>query len=251
MVDRNADVDGSLDRVWRQFGKQTEAGKLLYDLYGVRFRPENFVNYPKLRTKPKEEINIQEKTKMSRPKSSSNLKKAAEKINYPEVNMKREYKFNKVDFIPKRRKENVIKSELEQIKNNMIKEANKANPNTHLMNRKAQIETLQDKFMFQERTVMPKGARLPGVNQLNKINNKESKFEPEESEHREIKFKPSNKKEELQYLYSQIMKEIDERYVYMEEMKKLGKNMDLIIMGEIRERLDELKKLKKLIDECR
>ena len=51
-----------------------------------------------------------------------------------------------------------------------------------------------------------------------------------------------SKKEELQHLYAQIIQEIDERYIYMDEMKKLGNNKDQIIMGEIKERLDELKK---------
>ena len=56
MIDRNGDnIDMELNRVWKEFGKQTESGKLLYDLYGVRFRPEKFVNYPKLKAKPKED----------------------------------------------------------------------------------------------------------------------------------------------------------------------------------------------------
>jgi DNA mismatch repair ATPase MutS len=62
-------------------------------------------------------------------------------------------------------------------------------------------------------------------------------------------FNKHNRREELNYLYSQIIKEIDERYSYMEEMKNLGKNMDQVIMVEIKERIDELKKIQKMIDE--
>jgi hypothetical protein len=227
MVDRNLDIDGSLDRVWKQFGKQTQAGKLLYDLYGVRYRPEKFVNYPKLVMK--------QKVVTERPSSSTKLKNAVQKINYPEViNYKPQIQLSKVDLIPKRKKENVIKKELENIKESMYR-ANSQNKIS--TNRKNQIESLQDKFMFQERTVMPKGARLPGVK--NPILNEELAEKP-------IRM---SKREELQYLYSQIIKEIDERYVYMEEIKQLGQNKDNIIMGEIKERLYELKKIKKMLEE--
>lgn len=240
MINSGAD----LDRVWKEFGKQTQAGKLLYDLYGVRFRPDKFVNYPKLKMKEKEE-------KVERAKSSSNLKQAVQKVSYPEPEIKKsKYTFHKVDFIPKRKKEEVIKKEIEGIKSNMVRElnTNRAVYKNPQANRKLQIERLQDKFQFQERTVMPKGARLPGIkvvdteNEVENINNDDlPKAKPVFGRH--------NRREELDYLYDQVMKEIDERYVYMESIKKLGKNMDSIIMGEIKERLDELKKIQKMIDE--
>ena len=37
-----------MERVWKEFGKNTEAGKLLYNIYGVNYKPENHINYPKL-----------------------------------------------------------------------------------------------------------------------------------------------------------------------------------------------------------
>ena len=37
-----------MERVWKEFGKNTEAGKLLYNIYRVKYRPENHINYPKL-----------------------------------------------------------------------------------------------------------------------------------------------------------------------------------------------------------
>jgi hypothetical protein len=264
MVDnnRNFDEDESLGRVWKEFGKQTEAGKLLYDLYGVRYRPEKFVNYPKLKIKSKEEklfeLEQKEKYNKERAKSGAKLKNASQKIQYPDLNEfknKNRFKYHKVDLIPHRRKENVIKQELEEIKSAMINKVNTNRPNP-MANRKIQIESLQDKFLFQERTVMPKGARLPGLkmknkedgDDKNKISYMNNTNETEEmTSNKKIKF--SNKKEELMYLHTQIMKEIDERYVFMEEMKKLGKNLDLIIMGEIKDRLDELKKIKKMLDE--
>ena len=33
--------DADLERVWKEFGKHTEAGRLLYNIYGSRYRPES------------------------------------------------------------------------------------------------------------------------------------------------------------------------------------------------------------------
>jgi hypothetical protein len=243
--------DSSMGRVWKEFGKQTEAGKLLYQLYGVRYRPDNFVNYPKLKVKTKEEKEYEEKLKSQRPKSTTKIVNAVNKIDYPEINPNKysRYKFAKVDLIPKRKNENNIKEELQKIKKDIqtgVSSSSKINqPN---MNRKLQIEKLQDKFMFQERTVMPKGARLPGVKVIESNTNSDTNtFNTLENKPTKPKFNRHNRREELEYLYDQIMKEIDERYVYMEDIKKLGKDMDLIIMGEIKERIDELKKVQKMI----
>ena len=246
------DGDNSLDRVWKEFGKQTQAGKLLFDLYGVRYRPDKFVSYPKIKAKTKEE-KLKDAVIKSRPKSTSKLTQAINKISYPEPTAKATYKFHKVDFIPKRRKENVIKQELDDIRTNMIKHNNNNNSGSGRVNknvnRKMQIESLQDKFLFQERTVMPKGARLPGIKPIQGKSHDNLEENNNDQDDINTNHKFYTKKEELRYLYSQIMKEIDERYVYMEEIKKLGKNMDLIIMAEIKDRLDELKKIKKMMDE--
>ena len=113
--------------------------------------------------------------------------------------------------------------------------------------RQAQIEKLQNKFEYQERTVMPKGARLPGLvisdddrrEQIKVIHNK-NQFDSV------IK---NDKRAELERLYNNIIKEIDERYHHMNEMKKLGKNVDNVMMQEIKERIQDMKNLEKMIEE--
>ena len=113
--------------------------------------------------------------------------------------------------------------------------------------RKEQIEKLQDRFEFQERLVMPKGARLPGIKQaVAKENEEENKIDDKIIQKMLLK---CDRRTELGLLYDQIIKEIDERYVYMKEMKALGKNKDTIIMAEIKDRIEELKKVQKMIDE--
>ena len=46
------------------------------------------------------------------------------------------------------------------------------------------------------------------------------------------------------------MKEIDERYIHIEALKKLGKGKDseTAILAEIKDRLDELRKIEKMMD---
>ena len=50
-------------------------------------------------------------------------------------------------------------------------------------------------------------------------------------------------------MYNNIVQEIDERYQHMAEMKKLGKNVDNVIMGEIKERIEDMKNLEKIIED--
>lgn len=236
-----------LERVWREFGKQTQAGKLLYDLYGVRFRPDKFIKYPKVKVKTEDEKKREKE--MNRAHSVNLLKKMEkveriERIDYPNMNQKySNFKINKIDLIPKRKKENVIKDELDDIKRNMANYKT-SKPN---QNRKMQIEQLQNKFQFQEGAVMPKAVRMPGVKTTNSNSESNSKLDY----HQKIKYGQTSKKDELEYLYESVMKEIDERYLHMEEMKKLGKDVDLLMMGEIKSRLDELKNIQRMLSELK
>lgn len=236
--------DGSMERVWKDFGKQTQAGKLLYNLYGMRFRPENYVNYPKLKIKSASDKQS-DKNALNSKKTNTNLQTATEKIEYP-VNIPRnKYNFNKLDFLPKRKGEKAIKDELNEIKNDRVNQLQRHSYKNNI-NRGNEISKLQDKFMFQERTVMPKGARLPGVKREIESEHIEEEKAYNYNQNKNIKFDKDSKREEMDYLYGQIMKEIDERYSYMEEMKKLGKDVDMIMMNEIKERIDELKKIQKM-----
>lgn len=244
------DDDADLQRVWKEFGKHTEAGKLLYNIYGSKYRPEQHIKYPKLKLKTpemKEQERI-EKERLKREKQNK-IAKAANKIDYSSG--LRQYQgevynpYGRVDYIPHRKNEQQIKQEINVMKRQM---SQKVKTNSRIgPNRKEQIAKLQDKFEFQERTVMPKGARLPGIkldeqeemDQKNKIH---SDIEKETVDR-------NDKRAELERLYNNIVNEIDERYKYMNDMKQLGKNVDSVIMGEIKERINEMKTLQKLIEE--
>lgn len=229
-----------MERIWKEFGKNTQAGKILYELYGVGFKPEEHINYPKIIPKKavtKEVI----KPITHRAKTSENISK----INYPDINNKPYYPpIAKVDLIKKRKNQVMIQKEIEQIKKD-----SKPPVENNLKNRKLQIEQLQDKFQYEEKTYLPKKARPPKIvldekdelninthidklNQINNIKNKYSDNKPED---------------ELSKLYDAILLEIDERYKHMEEMKKLGDNSkSTLMMNEIKSRLQELKTIEKL-----
>ena len=227
--------DDSMTRMWKEFGKQTQAGKLLYDIYGVRYRPEKFVSYPKLNVKSKEQIEEEKKKGQGIP--NNNNKEATSKISYPDLRKKySNHEFHKIDFVPKRKKEEQIKQEISAIKTEINKRTTSVR--APVRNRNEMISNLQENFQFQERTVMPKGARLPGL-----------KAETSQREEPKVKAAPKKgSKEELLVLYDSIMAEIDERYKYMEDIKKLGKNKDRELMVEIKDRIEELKKIQKLIE---
>jgi len=247
-------MEDNLDRVWKHFGKNTNAGKLLYDLYGIRYKPEQHINYPDI-SKIKKYVNKADEKAEEIKRAKSSAQNRIQNIDYPDLRKKYTSKYSKVDFIPKRKNEFVIRQEMEIEKQQMIK--NSQMKRNFPSNRKMEIEKLQDNFQFQERKVMPKGARLPGLKSENNANNTKSNLIEEYNDNNPIENeinvknyrKYLDKKEELNFLYSTIMKEIDERYAHMDEMKKIGKNVDERIMNEIKDRLDELKSLKKMMSD--
>ena len=241
----------NMERIWKEFGKNTEAGKLLYNIYGVKYRPENHINYPKLIMKTpemrKKEKMEQERLKQER---ANRLMKATQKIDYNQglrhYPPKRYNPYGQVDYLPHRKNQKQIQKELDYMKNQMNTKKVYANSQP-FESRESKIAKLQNKFEYQERTVMPKGARLPGL-----IITEEERNEQINNIHEKKEFDfvvKNDKRAELERLYNNIIKEIDERYKHMNEMKELGKNVDNIIMAEIKERIQDMKNLEKMIEE--
>lgn len=221
-----------MERVWKHFGKNTEAGKLLYDLYGVGFKPEDHIKYPKLTMKKKTEI-IPDKPKTYRNKTSDKLSK----IQYPELNKQIINVVHKIDIIPKRKPQEEIIKEL-----NKIKIENKP-PVENYKNRKQQIENLQEKFQYGEKMYLPEKARPPKINieeTLNHINQlNEANINT-----------PNKKPDELSDIHNKIINEIDERYKYLNELKLAGdKKQQIVIMNEIKSKIKELRTVERLRDE--
>ena len=221
-----------MERVWKEFGKNTEAGKLLYNIYGVNYRPENHINYPKLIIKTPE-MRERERLEKERIKQerANRLLKATQKIDYGQG---------------LRHYQKQIQKEMDYMKNQMRSKKVYVN-STPFESRESKIQKLQNKFEYQERTVMPKGARLPGLVISEDDRNEQIKVIHEKNEFDNVV--KSDKRAELERLYNNIIKEIDERYQHMNDMKKLGKNVDSVMMAEIKERIQDMKNLEKMIEE--
>ena len=143
-----------MERVWKHFGKNTEAGKLLYQIYGVNYKPEDHINYPKLIIKKKTSDNID--NKKTKHKRAVTTEKVLNKISYPDLNKRNFYKPPaKIDLIAKRKGKNEIDKEIIS-----YREETKRQPllNPVTKNRKEIIEKLQDNFQYQEKKYLPEKA---------------------------------------------------------------------------------------------
>jgi len=234
--------DLNLERIWKHFGKNTTSGKLLYELYGVNFRPENHIKYPKII----KTIKKTNETKEIIPKSSriERTKQVLSQINYPlkEENNKRQ--FSKVDLIPKRKNYLQIEKDIKIMKDR----SNVYKPKELVKDRKKQILDLQDKFQFKEKVYLPEKARPPKIdlseeeiiNQINSINKEKlSKVSKVNI------FSGSN--DEISKLHNAILIEIEERYKEIDYYDRIKDNKKrIVLMNEIKERVAELKKLEEL-----
>lgn len=232
MENNNKDLD--LERLWKHFGKNTTSGKLLYELYGVNFRPENHIKYPKItktttkKAEPKE--NILKSTRIER------TNQVLSQINYPEKEENKKRHISKVDLIPKRKNYSQIEKDMKIMKDR----GNIYKPKEVITDRKKQIFELQDKFEYKEKKYLPEKARPPKIdltedeiiNQINKINENKLNL---------IRQKGSG--DEISRLHNDIVKEIEERYSQIDYKDKIK---TFLLMNEIKERVEELKKLEKL-----
>ena len=84
------------------FGRETKAGKEMFDLYNIAEKPK--LDYPKPKPRSQKEIDA-EKEKLA------NTKKCPQKtaIDYPDLPRPERPVFHPVDFIPKRKNESVIR----------------------------------------------------------------------------------------------------------------------------------------------
>jgi hypothetical protein len=233
-----------MERIWKEFGKNSEAGKLLYELYGVRYQPK--INYPS-QIKKKSQTEIKKEGAIDQKRRHSiDIRKRMQAYDYPKVEIQRKtYNFAKIDFVPKRKSQQEIQKELNIIKNSIVPPKQ-----TKFKSRKEEIEKMQEKFQFDERTILPKKARLPGI----KDDPEKIILEQYEKEKLELKDFKNDETGELHFLYNQILREIDDRYIELEDLETKKTKVksavsETVILNEIRERVDELKKIQKIIDD--
>ena len=125
-----------MDKLWKEVGRDTEAGKLLFNLYP----PDNKINYPKLKQKSQDILLKEEEEKKRGGKAKKACPQRA-KVSVPAPKQPRGRKFHMIDFVPRKKNEVVIKGEM-QTDNKVLK----PHPGR---DRKQMIDDLQERFEFQ------------------------------------------------------------------------------------------------------
>ena len=92
-MEDQAESSTSNTKLWKQFGRETDVGKMLFSLYSAPEKPK--INYPPVKTKPRSES-------MGVPQEE---KKCPQKtvIDYPEPVRKAGKKYHPIDFVPRRK----------------------------------------------------------------------------------------------------------------------------------------------------
>ena len=197
-------------------------------MYAQREKPK--VYYPPVKTKPRTA-----QTKEVKPCPQKTV------IEYPEMPRKNKYKFNPIDFVPRRKNGDLIKSEIDSEKRSNM---GRVGPGTKGVDRQAMINDLQEHQQFENKAAMDaeiaarKRAELAGLSQISTQTDRErreAKFKlsiaQKAQEHYESKYgpnphlanqligsKPLNPKHirsaqdaELDDLFDSVVEEIEDR----------------------------------------
>ena len=96
-----------MDNLWKDVGRDTEAGKLLFNLYP----PSKKINYPAPKMKSKSVLQKEEEEKKRGGKKKKACPQKAE-IDYPAPQGPKRRKFHMIDFVPRKKNEKVIQHEM-------------------------------------------------------------------------------------------------------------------------------------------
>jgi hypothetical protein len=208
-------MDYRLDRMWKDSKGESEAGKLLFELYRFKNKPQ--IYYPPVKTK-KKPLPFEESK--SKPKEKP-------VVEYPDLNKPQKPKFHPIDFVPKKKPKDQIQSE---IKESQKYPQNYAKKGTNRDQLKAE---LQEKFQFSN-GILPKT-----------FNTSQMKDVPEKPRPKPAEEIP----EDAEALFELIAKEIEERQQHLEDLRsfnQLTSEKENRLKGEIAVRISELQRLKEL-----
>ncbi|OMJ76506.1 hypothetical protein SteCoe_24128 [Stentor coeruleus] len=208
-------MDYRLDRMWKDSNNESQASKLLFELYRFKNKPQ--IYYPPVKTK-KKPLPFEE-----------NKAKPKEKpvIDYPDLNKPQPPKFHPIDFVPKKKNKQVISNEVQEAYKYPLNYAKKGT------NREQLKADLQEKFQFSN-GILPKTFNTAGVKELPP----KEKQKPQE----EISDNP-------EILFDMILKEIEDRQQHLEDLKAYGQltaDKEHRLKGEIAVRISELQRLKEM-----
>lgn len=238
-----------MSKLWKTFGMESAAGKSLYKLYAPHTKPS--ISYPKPKTRPM--------TLPAPPPPKPCPQKAV--VEYPPVTTKASLlraklskKFTKLDMIPKRKRFEDIRAELDELQKaraqapivkggdrDMMKRGLQDKMKYAFDQRGTKEEIEEEEQKIKEQALLRMGRNKPMFiqSEINKRMGVQEK-EPE---------KKKEEKEELNELFDLVVEEIKERQEYLEKLGDIpeGKQMRERIKNEIVERVSELQKITELI----
>jgi len=255
-----------MDKLWKDVGRDTEAGKLLFKLYP----PSNKIDYPSVKKKSQTKLKQEEEQKKRGGKKKMPCPQKAE-VEYPAPSKPKGRKFHMIDFVPRKKNEKIIQYE-------MAKENKNIKPKPGV-NRKRMIDDLQDRFQFQgmKDAVVGIDPKIRERQQLEELmknapvtrKTKQSFMVPDYAAkyysekygkafdpHSLDKLTPSEagystvdeQNAELEDLFTQVVEEVEERQKHLNDISKLGNNKDIEkrVKDEIVERIADLQKIREM-----
>jgi hypothetical protein len=214
--------EAPLDDLWKKVGRESEAGKLLFKLFKVPNKP--LVYYPPVTTK-KAPLPFETKRTVSAPKPI---------VDYPALKPKPGKKLHAIDLISRRKPRSAIEEETKVAPRPKY-------PGRPGVDREEMKTQLQDKFQFStgalpKQVMMPATEAIPGEVRARRREKPKPKVEPEA--------------DSLESMFDQIVKEIEERQTFLQEMEELGEcteEVEARIKAEIVERISDLQKIRELM----
>jgi hypothetical protein len=257
------EMEAKLAEAWKAYGRDREAGRDLYNMYGKHHRPK--VDVPLPPTKPWDYKTAALKEKKPCPQTTQ--------IEYPKVVTRQDIekakmmsKYTKLDTIPKRKALNDIMNELAELK----KERANYIPQRKGVDRKGMITKLQDKFKYANQPTGPDlspeeeakikeavAAQMRRAAKKNYFGNygmggqsKETADQQKiEDNNVDGKFE-SKALADLNCLFDDVIEEIEERQKYLHEIEELDMEPTKEkVKQEIVSRVAELQKINKMIKE--
>ena len=209
-------MDYRLDRLWKETTNESQASKLLFELYRFRNKPQ--IYYPPVKTK-KKPLPFEESKAVPKEKPI---------IDYPDLSKPQGPKYHPIDFVPKKKNQKVISKEINESYKNPQTFSKKGG------NRDALKAELQEKFQFSN-GILPKTNNPPLPKEVPKAE-KVATAEP-------ITGNPEE-------LFDLIIKEIEDRQQHLEDLRSFGQltaDKEHRLKGEIAVRISELQRLKEIM----
>eukprot|EP00743_Colponemidia_sp_Colp-15_P003351 GILK01003621.1.p1 GENE.GILK01003621.1~~GILK01003621.1.p1 ORF type:complete len:264 (+),score=50.43 GILK01003621.1:70-792(+) len=221
-----------LEEQWKTFGRDTEAGRMLFALYKGKNAPA--INYPKLRTKSRESAKAVPKPCPQRAP-----------VNVPKFGG---YKPDPERLALYRLHAMGRKKQLETI----MQEFSQFTPEQPLLrpgvDRQAEKQRLAAKFQF-SRGVLPKGATMPEVAPpVPKTDKELDTIMLQRQADEQAAAAAAQAQQSPDELFDSIVAEIYDRQKFLEEMSELGmrNKYEAKIKHEIAERIGDLQRLREL-----